>query len=117
LELTRYAENEDRHAVIVPTIVTNQQGVNAAIRGVANLLAPDVVRIRYEIGKDWSDDWAIFFRILLSDVAAKKRLNDVANQVERRLDELLDFQGMGVFPYYNYRSESEQAVLREKAWA
>jgi hypothetical protein len=26
----------------------------------------------------------------------------------------LDFQGMGVLPYYNFRTESEQAVLREE---
>src|SRR5436309_9280648 len=100
----------------MPTIAFNQQRVNAAIREVVNLLAPDVVLIRYEIGKDWSDDWAIFFRILLSDDAGKNRLRDIAAQVESRLEERLDFQGMGVPPYYNFRTESEQAVLREEAW-
>src|SRR5437016_8771680 len=100
----------------MPTIAFNQQRVNAAIRDVVNLLAPDVVHIRYEIGKDWSDDWAIFFRILLSDDAGTNRLRDVATHVEGLLAERLDFHGMGVFPYYNFRSESEQAMLREEVW-
>jgi hypothetical protein len=29
----------------------------------------------------------------------------------------MDFQALGVFPYHNFRSESEQAALREVAWA
>jgi hypothetical protein len=80
-------------------------------------LAPDVVQIRYDIGTDWSGDWAIFFRVLLSDEASRARLRDVATQVVWRLDERLDFPSMGLFPYHNFRSVSEQDVLREEAWA
>ena len=91
--------------------------INAAIREVVNLLAPDIVYIRYDIEKDWSGDWAIFLRVLLSDDASKNRLREVTTHVERRLAERLDFQTMGVFAYYNFRSESEQAMMREPAWA
>lgn len=101
----------------MPAVITMNPQINAAIREVVNLLAPDLVYIRYEIGKDWSGDWAIFFRALLSDDASKNRLRDVASQVECRLAERLDFPAMGVFPYYNFRSESEQAEMREPAWA
>jgi hypothetical protein len=100
----------------LPSADTKQQ-VSAAVSEVVRLLAPDVVHIRYDIAQDWSGDWAIFFRVLLSDEASKKRLRDVARQVVWRLSERLDFQSMGLFPYHNFRSVSEQEVLREEAWA
>ena len=87
------------------------------MRAVESALKPDVVHIRYEIGEDWSGQWAIFFRAVLSDEAAKQRLREVATNVVWRLGERLDFAALGVFPYHNFRSESEQAALREEAWA
>jgi hypothetical protein len=84
---------------------------------VRQILWPDVVRIRYEIGEDWSGQWSIFFRVVLTDDAAKRRLRDIATKVVGELSRKLDFPGMGVFPYHNFRSESEQATLQEPAWA
>jgi hypothetical protein len=101
----------------VPSAVTKQAEINAAIHRVQQTVGPDVVRIRYEIGEDWSGQWAIFFRVVLTDDAAKSRLCDVATKVVWELSRQLDFPGMGVFPYHNFRSESEQATLQEPAWA
>lgn len=101
----------------VPSAVTKQSEIEAAIDNVARELAPDVVRIRYEIGEDWSGEWAVFFRIVLTDEAAKGRLREVANKVEWGLWRQLDFRAMGVIAHYNYRSVSEQASLQEEAWA
>ena len=100
-----------------PSAVTKQSEIQAAVDEVERSLAPDVVRIRYDIGEDWSGQWAIFFRIVLSDEAAKKRLRDVATKGVWGLARQLDFPGMGVFPYHNFRSLSEQDALREEAWA
>ena len=91
--------------------------INAAVSEVVRLLDPDVVHIRYDIGRDWSGDQAIFFRVLLSDEASRTRLRDVTTQVVWRLAERLDFPSMGLFPYHNFRNVSEQDVLREEAWA
>jgi hypothetical protein len=96
---------------------TKQPQIDAAVAEVATQLEPDVVHIRYEIGQDWSGQWAIFFRVLLSDDAGEKRLREVATQVVWRLADRLDFAALGLFPYHNFRSVSEQAVLREEAWA
>ena len=101
----------------VPSAVTKQSEIQAAIHEVERELAPDVVRIRYDIGEDWSGQWAIFFRVVLTDDAARRRLRDIANKVVWGLSRRLDFPGMGVFPYHNFRSVSEQAALREEAWA
>ena len=101
----------------LPSAVTKQTEIGAAVAEVVKLLSPDVVRIRYDIGEDWSGQWAIFFRVVLTDDAARRRLSKIAGNVVSRLAERLDFQGMGVFPYHNFRSASEQAALREEAWA
>lgn len=101
----------------LPSAVTKQAEIEAAIEDVQRTVGPDVVRVRYEIGEDWAGQWAIFFRIVLSDDAARRRLREVAEKVEWGLAKQLDYPGMGVFPYHNYRSASEQALLREPAWA
>jgi len=102
---------------IMPAAVGKQAEIAAAVAEVERLLAHDVVRIRHEIGTDWSGDWALFFRVVLTDDASKYRLRDVTTEVELRLAERRDFQALGLFAYHNFRSESEQAVLREEAWA
>jgi hypothetical protein len=103
--------------MIMPAAMMQQAKIEAEVRVVEANLRPDVARIRYEIGEDWSGRWAVFFRVVLSDDAAKHRLRETARKVESRLAERLDFQELGVFAYHNFRSESEQAALREKAWA
>ena len=100
-----------------PPAVSRHSEIQAAIDATEESLAPDVVHIRYEIGEDWSGQWAVFFRIVLTDDAAKRRLHEVATKVERSLEQQLDFPGLGVHSYHNYRSVSEQAALREPAWA
>jgi hypothetical protein len=101
----------------LPSAVIRQPEINAAVSEVVRLLAPDVVHIRYDIARDWSGDWAVFFRVLLSDEASKTRLREVAAQVASQLEERFDFPSMGLFPYHNFRSVSEQEALREPAWA
>ena len=47
-------------------------------------LAPDVVHIRYDIGEDWSGQWAIFFRVVLNDNAARQRLSSTGTGADMR---------------------------------
>jgi hypothetical protein len=100
-----------------PIAFTKQAEIQAAVEEVERNLAPDVVRIRFDIGEDWSGQWAIFFRVVLTDEAAKQRLREVASNVVWGLARQLDFSAMGVFPYHNFRSVSEQGALQEPAWA
>jgi hypothetical protein len=101
----------------LPSAVTKQPEIQGAIDEIVGNLAPDVVRVRYDIGEDWSGQWAIFFRIVLTDEAARRRLREVATKVVWGLAQHLDFPAMGVFPYHNFRSLSEQEGLQEPAWA
>ncbi len=104
--------------MILPAAAQKAQQINAAIEQVRQEFYPDVQLIRYEFGHDWSGQWAINFRVLLSDEASKpNNLRDIAPRVAWRMSEKLDMPELGVFPYFDFRSQSEQARLNEPAWA
>jgi len=112
----RYAQSMG--APYLPTEVRKQPQINAAVSEVVKLLAPNVVRIRYDIDQDWSGDWAVFFRVLLSDEAADERnIGAVARRVRHEISDRLDIPELGMLPHFNFRSESEQANRRDPAWA
>ena len=67
----------------VPSAVTKQAEIQEAVRTVERTLARDVVRIRYSIGEDWTGQWAIFFRVVLTNDAARRRLRDAAPDAKR----------------------------------
>ena len=101
----------------IPVSDVRAKRIDEAVRAVEDALKPDVVRIRYSIGKDWNDEQAIYFRVVLSDDAAAYRPPKVTGDVESRLEQRLDYLALGFHPYHNFRSESEQAALQEEAWA
>jgi hypothetical protein len=102
----------------VPSAVTKQPQINAAVAAVVRELSPAVQQIRYEIAEDWSGQWAIFFRVLLSDEASTERnLREIAPKVVWLMSDKLDIPGLGLFPYFYFRSQSEQAEFNEPAWA
>jgi hypothetical protein len=102
--------------MLLPSGIVQESQINAAITDVYRQLAPDVVRIRFDIGPDWSGEDAIFFRILLSDDAARTRLREATVKAIGMLESALNFATMGLRVYHNVRSVSEQAALREKSW-
>lgn len=76
------------------------------------------MRIRYDLGEDWSGDGAVFFRVLLKDSASKRpHLREVARRVSAKVLSEVQPQELGLQAYFNFRSESEQASLKEEAWA
>lgn len=63
-----------------------------------------------------SGEWAVFFRVMLSDDVLQDKLGDVATRVMWRTTDRLDLPNLGLFPYFDFRRESEQASRREPAW-
>jgi hypothetical protein len=109
----RYAENK----MTVPRGFTGYPQINAARAAVMQELSPLVRHINYDIAMDWSGQWAIFFRVLLSDEASTHHLRDITTRVVWRMSEKLDLPTLGLFPYFDFRSESEQASLNQPEWA
>jgi hypothetical protein len=104
--------------MLLPSTVTKEPQINAAVAEVVRELSPAVQRIRYEIGQDWTGEWVIFFRVLLSDEATKKRnLRKIAPRVISRMSDEFFPLGLGLIPHFDFRSEAEQAAAHEPAWA
>jgi hypothetical protein len=104
--------------MIITRVVVNEADLDRRVKAVARKLAPDVVRIRYEIALDSTDKEAIFFRILLSDDASREeRLVEVTERVESELSKRLKVDELGLWVYFNFRSVSEQAMLKEPVWS
>jgi hypothetical protein len=101
----------------LPIAVQKQPQINSAVAQVKAQLSPSVQSISYQIAQDWSGQWAIFFRVLLSDEASARSLRDITDQVVWRMSERLDLPELGLFPYFDFRSVSEQAMLNEPGWA
>lgn len=99
----------------MPSVIVEESKINAVITDVYRQL-PDVRRIRYNREPDWSGDDAIFFRILISDDAARARLRETTQKAIGMLESFLNLETMGLRVYHNVRSVSEQEALREKSW-
>ena len=78
-----------------------------------------VVRWRHTFGNDWTGDPAIFFWVTLTDEASKKdNLLKAVDGFRKALEERIDFRNdWDLFPYFNFRSESEQARLKGEVYA
>jgi len=101
----------------VPLAISRQKEIAQIISEAEAELRPSVERIRWEIGQDWTGDWAIFLRVVLSDATVRRRnWLKKAREVEARLREKIPADELGVFPYVNFRSQAEVEELRDKAW-
>lgn len=96
-----------------------QAQLDDAVDGIKPDLGSDVLSLRYALGQDWSGEPAIFFRIVLSDRASRRdQLLSATNRIENAIMQRLQpLEHWGVLPYFSFRSQSEQAVLQEEAWA
>ena len=97
---------------MIATFPTQEQ-----VDRIARDLAPDVVHIRCNVAQDWSEHPAIYFRVILSDEASRRdRLADVTGVVRGKLIDELRLAELDHIPYFRFRSQSEQAKMRDTAW-
>ena len=89
----------------------SQEQLAAEIELVKQKFGSEIVRLRYTVRPNMWDDPAIFFRIVLSDAAARKEpLSEVTEKIIWFFfDELHAIENWGLRPYFNFRGESEQA--------
>ena len=110
----------DNEVVYIARAFAQQAQLDEAINEIIPTLGPDVARLRYSLGKDWTEDPAIFFRIVLSDRASRRdQLQNATSQIEDAITQRLEpVEQWGVLPYFSYRSLAEQAARQEEeAWA
>jgi hypothetical protein len=97
--------------------IVHQREIESAVKRAARSLAPDVVRIRYTLEEDSGGDDAISFRVLLTDEAADDpNLYEAAQRIKAAIRKIVKPEKYGLESYFNFRSVTEQADLKEKIW-
>lgn len=108
----------NRFVAIVSSALVNQRKIRAGVERAAKALSPDVVRIRYDLGDDWMGNTSFFFRVVLTDRASRpENLGAVTERVSSRIMNEAKIDQTGLQAYFSFRSQSEQAKLKEPVWA
>jgi len=89
------------------------------VASVARQLGPEVVGVIPTLGDDWMGEPAVFFMVVLADSATERGLllNNVNKVSQTIAEQVQPLEEWGVLPYFNFRSESEQAKLSEPSVA
>ena len=95
----------------------DQSKVRAGVKKAERALAPDVIRIMYSFAEDNQGDFSVFFRILLSDAASNPpTLFEKTQRIIAKVLGEIKASELGLQTYFNFRSKSEQAMLRDPFW-
>ena len=88
------------------------------LEALGSVMPTTVVHWRYTFDDDWSGDPAVFFWITLSnDAASPENLRRTTQQVNDIITGTIDpLRDWGLIPYLNFRSQSEQAKLKEEVF-
>ena len=111
------SETRDNGLAVIPAIFSNTPQLRADVRRAAQSLGADVVHFNFEIGSDVMGFDSIFFNIVLTDEASRPaRLRFVTQHVAFALMNQLKTDENGVHAYFNFRSQSEVASIKDPAW-
>jgi hypothetical protein len=99
-------------------ILVHYGQLDAVIKSAVAKLGPEVVHVAYQRREDSTGDPSIFFRIVLTDDAAREEiLTDITDRIETTLfDEVRPGEDWGLNSYFNFRSESEQKNHADLDW-
>ena len=98
--------------------LVNERRIAAGVEKAAKALSADVVRIRFEVDSDWIENPSLFFKIILTDRASKpEKPREVVQRVTRKITSEAKTDQTGLHAYFSFRSRSEQAKLKDPAWA
>jgi hypothetical protein len=115
--LTAVWARDNSDVQIAPRGLVDQSKITAGVRRAERALAPEVVHIRHTFALDWTGEQSLFFRILLSDAAsAPSKLRQTTQRIEAKILAEIKADELGLLTYFNYRSNAEQAKLRDPIW-
>jgi hypothetical protein len=102
---------------IVPRGLVDQSKIRAGVQRAERALAPAVLRIMYNFASDVMGEYSLFFRIMIADrIAAPNHLRENTQRIMARVLREIKADDLGLQTYFNFRSESEQALLRDSFW-
>lgn len=102
---------------MVPRGLVDQSKIRTGVQKTERTLAPDVVRILYSFAENMDGEISLFFRVVISDrAAAPSRLRETTQRIIKRVLHEIRAEELGLQTYFNFRSRSEQALLKEPFW-
>jgi hypothetical protein len=97
--------------------LVDQSKIRAGVLRAERALAPDVIRIMYSFAENVEGNISLFFRVVISDrAAAPNRLRETTQRIINKVLHEIKAEELGLQTYFNFRSHSEQAALKEPAW-
>ena len=104
---------------VVPNGFVHLGQLDEEIQKAIRKLGPEVINVTYQLRPDSTGEPAIFFRIVLTDVAAQE---DVLLESTRRIetmliDEIQPIENWGRHPFFNYSTRPEQQRRKNLEWA
>jgi hypothetical protein len=95
----------------------DQARIRKGVLRAQRALAPDVIRVLYSFAVDWTGEESLFFRVVISDRAsAPSRLRETTQRIIAKVSDEIKAEDLGLQTYFNFRSKSEQEMLREPFW-
>jgi hypothetical protein len=71
----------------------------------------------YAFDEDVQGNNSLFFRIVISDaVSTPAKLRETTQRIIARVLHDIKAEELGLQTYFNFRSKSEQAMLKDPAW-
>jgi hypothetical protein len=97
--------------------LVDQSKIRAGAQKAERAMAPDVIRIMYSFAEDVQGNTSLFFRIIISDaVSAPTKLRNTTQRIIAKVLNEIKAEELGLQTYFNFRSKSEQALLRDPFW-
>jgi len=105
------------NVTVLQRVPVDERKIAAGIAKARKAFARDVVRIRFNLGEDWTGDPAVYIRVVLTDAASKEEyLYDVAQRVRREVRNEIKVEEIGLHPYFSFRSQSETVTYKDVKW-
>jgi hypothetical protein len=102
--------------VYVAKALAQQAQFFAAVAQAASALP--IVSVTPSLGTDWNGESAVFFQVVLADGTPRSQLLNLTKQISQTIiKQVQPLEEWGVLPYFDFRTQSEQARIKEPTWA
>ncbi len=90
----------------------------AAVAQAASGQQRPIVSVTPSLGTDWNGEPAVFFQVVIANGTPRAQLLDLGKRISQAIvQQVQPLEAWGVLPYFDYRTESEQARIKEPSWA
>ncbi|MGO9258942.1 MAG: hypothetical protein ACLQU1_21865 [Bryobacteraceae bacterium] len=108
----------DNGFVYIARAFTQQARFFAAVAEAASGLPHAIVSVTPSLGTDWNGEAAVFFQVVLAAGSSRGQLLNLTKQVSWAIvQQVQPLEEWGVLPYFDFRTQSEQAEIKEPTWA